>query len=278
MEIFFNDLKLKLEKELHVNEKNSNSQLKKALDNKLLALKYYSCLKEKTQHHVFSDDQDEIHYFKFILPQLESICFYYSKILELENEFEISPVKEHKKIIKRNLKRISDFKYRHQALLLDYETGNTESDCTFFLRRNLAINKIPAVALLHLDKNQTTTGSYIISKKHFYDLLERYLKMKLNTLEASKSNSALVHHNKLKWTASKTALVELMYGLLHQGVINHGKIDVKELTAKLESIFDITIEDPYRIFTDIKQRKKELTLFLNELKKKVEEIIDNNSF
>lgn len=69
----------------------------------------------------------------------------------------------------------------------------------------------------------------------------------------------------LHWTSSKSALTELIYSLYHSNVINNGNLDIKELANALEDIFQVDLGDFYKIFAELKSRKKSRTKFLDEL-------------
>lgn len=70
---------------------------------------------------------------------------------------------------------------------------------------------------------------------------------------------------KTKWTGSKTDIVELIYALHASGRINHGEAGLKEIQEALELIFHVKIDDLYRSFIDIANRKKEQIKFVNTL-------------
>jgi len=50
----------------------------------------------------------------------------------------------------------------------------------------------------------------------------------------------------LKWTATKVALIELIYALHSSHSINNGKNDIKELIGLFEQVFDIKLDKSYR--------------------------------
>lgn len=80
---------------------------------------------------------------------------------------------------------------------------------------------------------------------------------------------------KLRWTASKSDFIELVYALQATTAINYGENEIKEICTALQSVFQVHIEDPYRTFIDIANRKKELLKFIPKLEegilRKVEE-------
>ncbi|TNF47573.1 MAG: hypothetical protein EP305_07560 [Bacteroidetes bacterium] len=60
-------------------------------------------------------------------------------------------------------------------------------------------------------------------------------------------------------------LVELIYALHASGAINYGAADLKEIQESFELIFNYKMDDLYRSFHDIVNRKKEQVKFVNRL-------------
>ena len=80
---------------------------------------------------------------------------------------------------------------------------------------------------------------------------------------------------KMSWTASKVALVELIYALHCCSCINNGQVNINELIGFFETIFDIKLYKAYRAFVDIKDRKREKAKFLTELKTALTNMLDD---
>lgn len=80
-------------------------------------------------------------------------------------------------------------------------------------------------------------------------------------------------NQKLTWTASKTDLVELLYGIFYTSALNNGTLNLKQIATFLETTFDISIGDFYRTYLQMRIRKNR-TAFLNRMKKVLEEKMD----
>lgn len=81
---------------------------------------------------------------------------------------------------------------------------------------------------------------------------------------------------KIQWTSTKVDLVELIYALHLNGSIGYGKSQLKELINAFESLFDIEIIEPYKVFSEVKNRQKSKTKFLDELAVNLQKYIDEN--
>ena len=72
-------------------------------------------------------------------------------------------------------------------------------------------------------------------------------------------------HPVLLWTATKSALTELIYALYSDGAINHGTADVSAITTSFEDFFNIKLDNVYKTYAELKARKGSKTKFLEEL-------------
>ena len=66
--------------------------------------------------------------------------------------------------------------------------------------------------------------------------------------------------------AYKRALVELIYALDACGCLNKGTVDIKEIVAYFEYVFDIDLGDFYHTYMELKAKTKDRTGFLSTLK------------
>ena len=104
-----------------------------------------------------------------------------------------------------------------------------------------------------------------------YDLLTEFYKRELVQLKKQDENCPDVNSNKksmqsqIKWTASKTDLIELIYALKLSGAIDHGNGQLKQIIESMALLFDIDLGNYYKTFSEIKNRSKDKTRFLQQL-------------
>lgn len=80
----------------------------------------------------------------------------------------------------------------------------------------------------------------------------------------------------LKWTRDISDLVILIYGFSETNSFNNGEIDIKEISNFIGEVFGVEIKDCSNIFRQIRKRKiKERTDFLDEMKLKITQRMDN---
>lgn len=164
----------------------------------------------------------------------------------------------------------------HLDFISYYNSGQTNFDEILFLRKNLDPTYIPSYILLRDDLEHTTNGDYLIAKLLLNVKLYKLIQNKLNG-ESQNKNSKTIKSEFL-WTAPKSALIEVIYALYYKGAINNGNTDIKEIVNEFERIFKIDLGDPYRHFTNIKQRQKSPTYFLEQLTENMHRIIENKQF
>ena len=70
----------------------------------------------------------------------------------------------------------------------------------------------------------------------------------------------------MTWTASNAALVEVVISLIETGAINNGNVDMKKVVKVCKKLFGVDLGNIYNVFSQIKNRKKDPTKFLDKLK------------
>lgn len=73
----------------------------------------------------------------------------------------------------------------------------------------------------------------------------------------------------INWTASKTDLIELIYGLYANKAFNHGKITIKAITRFFESTLNIKLGNTSLRFQEILRRKESIA-FLDQVRNALE--------
>lgn len=93
-----------------------------------------------------------------------------------------------------------------------------------------------------------------------------FLNERLNELQFKNKSTT-----NIEWTASKNALIELVYALHLSRATSENNIS--GLAHKFESIFNIDLGDFHNAFHKMKYRAKGTTLFLDKLKANIENYI-----
>lgn len=76
----------------------------------------------------------------------------------------------------------------------------------------------------------------------------------------------------INWTASKTDLIELIYGLYANKVFNNGKVTIKAITQYFESTLNVQLGNTSLRFQEI-LRRKDSVAFLDQIRTALESYI-----
>jgi hypothetical protein len=122
-----------------------------------------------------------------------------------------------------------------------------------------------------LDSVFSTGYDVILSRFISGFLISEFIDKRLQGSSSRKLSSTIT------WTSKKVHLVELIYALHKAGVFNNGKAELKEVATVFESAFNISLEYLYRKFQEISLRKIHRTVFIDMLKEKLEERLDESA-
>ena len=78
----------------------------------------------------------------------------------------------------------------------------------------------------------------------------------------------------LRWTAKKTDLIELLYGLDAAGCFNSGNISLNQIAVHLENVFDTNLSHFPRDFYEMRIRNNQ-TPFIDKLKTLLKKRMEN---
>ena len=214
------------------------------------------------------DIQEEIGFFKEMKPEVLGFLLYFNKIHNIELKCPTGSNETQREYYESELSSLTFFFEKHLDFYQYYRAKSTYLDEYYFVRGQSSPELcIDSVQFIH-DPVFSTGYDYKAAKIICNEMLRIYLNQKMQTIEKQiviSKNRSKFPENDLKWTASKIAAIELGYSLHSSAVFNNGNIDVKEVMSFLEICFNIDLGDYYRAYVTMKNRKKDRTIFLNEL-------------
>lgn len=278
MKNYFDQLMSQMNKETTKICSSNKINLEQAKKCKSIALGYYATLSDFVSTYHFKSEQEEIHYFKKCRPHIVAQLIFYCSVSKMLKRMPIGCKKVKGKYINREAKKIQNFYESNIELINYYRSENTHFDKLYFLRKNVSVDIISVSRLLDTNKNHTTNGSYIIAQMLSNIKLNQFLEKELEKLNQKKKTkkTSKSPNSEIYWTAPKVALIEILYALSSEGAINNGEIEIKTLVKEFETFFNISLNDPYRSFSEIKQRKKAPTQFIDSLKDGLIELIEKH--
>ncbi len=220
-------------------------------------------LREKFLTHNFPDKQEEILFFKEMKPEILSSLIYFNKIYGIELKRPNGSNSIQQNYYEKELDSLAFFFNRNLDFYQYYRSKSTHFDEFYFVRGKPNIRLCVDSTQFILDPMFSTGYDFKVAKILANEMLRIFLNKKLQNIDKSRFTGE--RHHRYKWTATKTAAIELGYALYSSGVINNGNIDIREIMSLIEKVFDIELGDYYRTYLTLKSRKKERTAFLKQL-------------
>jgi len=249
--------------------------LRKAEKSIICINKHLKQIKEIVNKNNFQSQVDEIQFFKEVKPSIYSKLIFYVKVFNIESKRPNGSVKSQKKHLQNELHKLETF-FTDNLEFYQYVRNNmTYLDDKYFISGNFDIRLYLGTFTYDADPEFSTSHDFKVAKILANDLLCIYLNSEIAALDRKEQNNnkaPLLTKGKYTWSASKNAMVELIYALHATNAINDGKIDIKELAIFFENTFNIELGDIYRTFLEIKGRNQPAK-FIDSLKNALSERI-----
>ena len=259
MDKFYNQTLIKLESEIKELEIETDCSIERIEAVIQLIIKCLSDVKHYVLKRGFKNVDEEIRFFKYQKPIIVSKLIYYNAIYKIETRRPYGN-KRTKKYFVKELKKLKRFFENNLDFYKYYRSNNSFFDEQFFVRGKHDIRLWLDTFYFEADHRFSTSHDYKVAKIIANDLIQVYLEDRLNNINVKK-----VSDNSLIWTASKTALTELIYALYSHGVFNNGNTEIKLIAKTFEDAFNIELGDFYHTFMELKARKINRTKFLDRL-------------
>ncbi|TDQ10211.1 RteC domain-containing protein [Pedobacter metabolipauper] len=212
----------------------------------------------------FASIEDEIDFFKKLKPNIIAKLIYYNAIYKIETKRPHGCDKLKKKYLNKELSKLKRFFESNLEFYKYYRTNSTYLDIKYFVRGKHDIKLCLDTYYFESDHSFSTSHDYKVAKIIANDLIQFYLEDQKKNLSSKRNNpkSASV----INWTASKTALIELIYALHSKAVIDYGNSNIKVITKAFATLFDIDLGDFYHTYLELRNRKNNRTKFLDSLR------------
>lgn len=212
----------------------------------------------------FSTVADEVYFFKEIKPVFISQFIYFSKLLSIEaakpNAGELS-LKEYYEC---ELELLKNFYENHTDFYEYYRRKATYLDQKYFVRNQFDLKTKIEAGLYDYDEKFATSHDHLISQIISNDRLEKFLLKSITEINVYVYEK-ITDKSPLQWSASKSALVELLYALHNTRSFNDGNIEFSEIIKFTEKSLNINLGNFYKTLHEIKSRKINPTKFLQLL-------------
>lgn len=219
-------------------------------------------LKSFVRTYQFKSDGEEIRFFKEQKPTIVVQYLYYRKVFAIKLFDSFNDAKARANNYSAELRRMEVFVRKNVSFYEYCISGSTYLDKEYFQRGS------SAVPLLTFDETFSTGYDGKLARILANELLRTYV----NGLQQRNASNAA---STLTWTGTKTDLIELVYALQAAGVVDQGNATIKTIASTLETAFNVALGDTYRVFQDIRIRKKSQTPFIDHLKKAILERLND---
>lgn len=218
----------------------------------------------------FRNSEDEIHFFKYIKPRVQSYLIFFSVLSEIETEKLMQDSNGVQSCKDKKLRMFQYIMQENKEFVAYYKAGLTHLDAIYFLRaKNLSCLLKHSSRQLD-DPDFNTSHDTVAANLMAFDLYKEHV-LSDNLVAETKSR----YKSKLKWTATKLDLVELIYALHSSGALNYGDAELKDICQVLENAFQTKVGDLYRSFHDVVNRKKQQSKFIPKLEQSLLKKLDD---
>ncbi len=217
----------------------------------------------------------EVYFFKDIKPLFVSQFIFFAKILEIEVAKPNAGQHILKDYYEHELTQLKNFVDACNGFYEYYRRNATYHDAHYFVRNQFDFKRTIDCHLYNYDRSFTTSYDHQVAQIIAHDRLEQYLLQSIYALDTYFFEK-FSEKSPMHWSSSKSALIELLYGLQVMGCLNSGKGDFSALVKFAEKSFNIDLGNFYKTLHEIKSRKidrtKFLTLLQHHLDKHFEEL------
>lgn len=265
-DIDFHEVILKKIDLLQLELPNSKHLIKKTLE---LIKNEITALNKWQSTYNFTDEAEEIYFYKIVRPSIISQFLYYQAIYECETEAPLTDAEladfYHDKylIIKKKLERLNYVKtYLKNEENSIYLIEDTKTNNSCLPKVN---EKFWRPCLKHCIP---------IAEYKSYELQLEYLKEKYIVYNTPNNTQT----GKLIWNRNLTDFSELVFALFHTKAFGEENITIKKIVTMLMLVIDVDFgNDPNRRWRDIAKRKIEPVRYLKELVESVKQHISKTT-
>lgn len=256
---------------------NSESLTEKYRASIKVCKKAMNKLKNYMVSYAFESVAEEIHFFKEVKPKFYSKYIYFINIHNFLLQRPTGGQNIQQDYIHMHLGELKTFFDHNRAFYSYYRSGMTQMDKIYYFRGDFDVHA--ELEDFEEDEQYSTSHDYKLSKIIANEKFQDYLNFELAKLNGDvqlpPENQKTFPFNHPQWTASQTDAVELIYSLKASCSVNNGNIEISELVAIFEFVFQLELKETYHKLLDITRRKRELFVFLNRLKNSFENFIND---
>ena len=258
------ELKKGLEERMQAIGNDYETELEQVEQSYLAIGQYMQQLKQQFMQEK-SSEEAMVFFFKEVKPYFLSQMIYMAEVYRMLANQPCGNKKAIKRYYYKEQKLVTRFISDNQAFYMYFKSERTHRDKEYF-SKEVSADRVPETNFIYIDEEFSTYHSTLLSMLLAYERLSNYLQNKTSRT-CSETQAFSTKLSDLKWTENKVKLIELGYSIHAMGVCNNGQADIKQIMRGLEVLFNVELGNYYSVFLkNIRMRKKNVTIFLDELK------------
>ena len=265
MKTFSDELHSDMQSQLNQIANDNEGVIDRANESLLIIRSAINRLRDFIYDYQFFDTREEISFFKKVKPSFVSQYYYYDKIFSLKLNEPYGSKESINVYCYRQLEVLQEFVTENIELHSYCLSKATNYDDKYFTRDENCLRSV------EYDAKFSTGYDLILGKIMANQRIKDYL---LDMIKKS-DTEVLSNGSSLTWTGTKASLIELIYALHSVDSIDNGNADIKKIATLFEQLFNIKLGNWYRHFQEIRLRKNRRTNFIDQMKKKLEERLDD---
>ena len=223
-------------------------------------------LKEYALAHPFAGDAEEIRYFKYYKPALTGRLLFYYRVYQIESGCPgCQQVAE--TYYRRAMERAERVMERYLPFYQYYHSGATYRDDYYFLRAKGELSPESGSFVLDEEAEFSTGYDILAARLISVEMLLVYLSRRIERAARGDGTEA-VPGKEHRWTDTKIAAIQLVYGIHAAGSVDNGNAEIGELAALFEKTFHVDLGNVYHAFGRLRGQQNP-TAFLDEMKEKL---------
>jgi hypothetical protein len=230
-------------------------------------------VKLKLKDYYFELEEDEIYYFKKILPETLALYLYYSDKIEWDRIIRRGSPESSYKFTDHIYLQVENFRKEYKGLYEYIRDEKTHLDKIYFLRTSPFNSESKYQLRPIIDPCSPPVHCELLAMNIAYSRLEHEMKMSLKE-NTDKASSTISNEDDLGWTGTKAGATELLYALKRSGMIDNGNASLNKMKKWFEKAFSIDLGNISKIFQDIQSRKMNNISVFDKLKEAFKKAID----
>lgn len=266
---FAEELKVRMEAEIDAVSADQADELRRTSLLIECVGRYVAELKRYVVKYKFRTIKEETAFFKHIKPEFMSLLLYFRKLFKIQLFEAVNPAERKIRFYRKQLQKIQRCLAQHEEFYQYVLSEVDVNDESYFSRVGVSAKTVA------FDERFSTKYDHILSRIRCAEMVRSYVLAGIQKIENPRPETVT---SALTWTGAKTDLVELIYALQASEVFNKGNAGVKQIASQFETMFKVSLGNYYRVFQEIRLRKRGQTNFIDALKlvleKKISESMD----